>query len=477
MIPQLRDYQVRAVEMLRERHRDRPCLVVGTGAGKTTIASEVIRAHTERGGRCLFLVHRRELVDQAHERLAQHGVRAGRIIAGHDEERSLAVQVASIQSLARRKHWPASLVIVDEAHHAVATQYRDVLDRYKDSILIGCTATPLRLDGKGLGDMFGCLVEPVTTATLVEQGFLVAPRVFAPPVDLKGIHMRAGDYSLPELIERVSPLVGSITETWFERANGLRTVAFACSIDHSRQIVAAFQARGVSAAHLDGTMPREERAKVIAALRSGEVTLMSSCSIVSEGFDLPALQCAIQARPTKSLAMHRQQIGRIMRPPGPVVVLDHAGNHHEHGLVTDPIEWSLEGKPKKPPATPTRQCKECFAIYDTSLLACPECGAVPEPSALVNAPGVENDGELTEFKSREAKAEFYRELVIEASRRWYAIGWARVRYRNKFGAFPRFPEIEAQEYQCREHEPTWREYGPRRVLRCDRCCRTETVDV
>lgn len=474
-MPMLRDYQVKAIELLRQRHRDRPCLVVGTGAGKTTIASEIIRAHVERNGRALFLVHRRELVDQAFDRLAQHGVKAGRIIAGHDEDRALPVQVASIQSLARRAHWPASLVIIDEAHHAVAETYRAMLDRYAGSIIMGMTATPLRLDGKGLGDMFGCLIEPVTTAALVEQGYLVAPKVFAPPIDLKGIRTRAGDYSLPELVEHVSPLIGSITETWFQRANGMRTVAFACSIEHSREIVAAFQSKGVSAAHLDGTMPRDERKAVLDKLRSGEVTLMSSCSIVSEGFDLPALQCAIQARPTKSLAMHRQQIGRIMRPPGPVIVLDHAGNHHEHGMVTDPVTWSLDGNPKKERATPTRQCSECFAIYDASLPACPECGVVPELDARATQPGVENEGELEEFKSRESKADWYRATVIDASRSRYAIGWARMRYKAKFGTFPRFPEIEEHEYDCSKHNPVVTAYGPRRVMRCAQCCRSKDV--
>lgn len=470
MIPQLRDYQERAIQMLRERHKDRPCLVVGTGAGKTTIAAEVIRSAVARGGRCLFLVHRRELVDQAVDRLAQHGVTSGRIIAGHPEQRELPVQCASVQSLARRVHWPASLVFVDEAHHAVASTYRTVLDRYPDAVLVGLTATPLRLDGKGLGDMFGCLVEPVTTAELVERGFLVAPKVYAPPVDLKGIRTQGGDYRLPELVQRVSPLVGSITDTWHERANGMRTVAFACTIEHSRMIVDAFDKRGVKAAHLDGTMPRDERAEIIAGVRSGAITLVSSCSVISEGFDVPDLQCAIQARPTKSLAMHRQQIGRIMRPPGPVIVLDHAGNHHEHGLVTDPIEWSLTGQPKKPPSQSTRTCRECFAVYDAALERCPDCGAVPEPTPT-RPPGVENDGELEEFRSRQSREQAYRELVRTASRSWYALGWARMRYKARFGVFPRLPEVERDEYECREHEPVLTHYGPRTVLRCSRCCR------
>lgn len=459
--------------MLRERCRDRPLYVAGTGSGKTTVASEIIRRHTERGGRSLFLVHRKELVDQAVNRLADHSITAGRIRAGDATALHLPVQVASILTLARRKHWPASLVIVDEAQHAPSQSFRNVLDRYPDAIICGLTATPCRLDGKGLGDYFGCIVEPITTAELVAAGYLVAPKVFAPPVDLSGIKKSMGDYSLPELVDRVSPLVGSITATWLERARGMRTICFACTIEHSRKIVEAFQAAGVNAAHVDGTTAEAEREDALTKLRAGDIDIISNVALFGEGVDMPELQCVILARPTKSLALFRQAVGRVLRPPGPVIVLDHAGNHHEHGLVTDPVIWSLTGAVRKPQAASVRTCRVCFALYDPALPACPDCGTVALPEPRATKPGVENEGELVEFKTRESKADYYRAVVIDASRSRYAIGWARMRYKAKFGTFPRFPEIEEEEYECPDHAPVLAVYGPKRVLRCGKCCRSE----
>ena len=466
----LRPYQQRAVTMLREHHRDRPLLCLPTGAGKTTVAAEVIRSATSRGNRAAFLVHRRELVDQAVARLAHFGVQAGRILAGHPEERDLPVQVASIPTLVRREHWPAEVVIVDECSHATSASWGRCLDRYAESFVIGLTATPIRLDGRPLGDIFGCLVEPVTTQELVDAGHLVAPEVFAPPVDLSKIRKRAGDYSLPEVYERMNPLTGSIVSTWLERTPGQRTVVFAVNVKHSQEIVAAFQQQGVAAEHIDGANPRED---TLARLRSGETTLVSNCMVLSEGWDLPALQCAVLARPTKSLALFRQMVGRIMRPPGPVTVLDHAGNHHEHGEVTEPVEWSLEGKPARSlNLDPLRTCSECFAIYPPAAEECPQCGNRNEP-VIARQPGVENPGELVRF-TRSDKALWYAEQVRMASALGYKIGWARGQYKSRWGSWPRFSDIERAEYECKAHNPVLQQYGPRTVMRCPVCCREES---
>ena len=211
--------------MLRERHRDRPLLCLPTGSGKTSVAAEIIRSAVAKGHRCIFLVHRAELVDQAVDRLAEFGVPAGRIHAGHPEDRALPVQVACIPTLVRRKHWPAQLVIVDECSHAVSESWSKVIGRYdgipwrnaaqsEPAFVIGLTATPIRLDGKGLGDIFGAIVEPVSTRTLITAGYLVEPKVFAPPVDLSRLPVRGGDYSIPELAVRMQKLTGSITNEW-----------------------------------------------------------------------------------------------------------------------------------------------------------------------------------------------------------------------------------------------------------------------
>lgn len=471
----LRDYQLRAIDMVRARAHDRPLLVVGTGAGKTTIAAEIIRRTTERGKRSIFLVHRRELVDQAVDRLAQFGIKAGRILAGHPERRDRLVQVASIPTLLRREHWPADVCFVDEAAHAVSDSWRKIIARYDGSLVIGLTATPIRLDGRGLGDLFGCIVEPVTTRELIDRGYLVEPRVFAPPVDLRGIKVRAGDYDIPQLAERMSKLVGSITREWQRWAPGQSTVAFAVNVEHSRAIVAAFEAIAVRAAHVDYSMAHKPRAKVLRDLREGRLDLVSQVQLLSEGWDLPTLQCAILARPTKSLALFRQMVGRVMRPPGPVVVIDHAGNHHEHGLVTDPIVWTLDTTKKKPTSTApaVRTCLECYAVIPPGAETCPACGAPIPIRSEATPPAVDNPGELVQLDLSGRPVlpplseleSIYRRMVQSASFKRRKLGSARAIYKERFGVWPRFGEIERAEYKCSGHEWEQKPYG----TRCARC--------
>ena len=474
--------------MVRERARERPLLCLPTGAGKTSVASEIIRLTTLRGRRSVFLVHRRELVDQAVARLRHFGVDTGIIAAGYPEHRSRPVQVASIPTLLKRDHAPADLVIVDECSHAVSASWSRCLERYEGALIIGLTATPIRLDGKGLGDLFGCIVEPVTTRELISAGYLVEPRVFAPPVDLSRLRVRAGDYAIPELAERMTKLVGSITKTWQQHAAGQSTVVFAVNVEHSLAIVDAFRAIGVRADHVDYKTAAGERARILRDLRNGKLDMVSQVQLLSEGWDLPTLKCAVLARPTKSLALFRQMVGRVMRPPGPVLVLDHAGNHHEHGLVTEAIPWSLDTPVKRTAQGPAvRTCIVCFAVIAPGLDACPACGAACVRISEGVAPQVENPGELVEFAAppakvyekapQDEKAEAYRKLVRSASMNDYRLGWARMNYQKRFGTWPRFGEIEREEYECSKHDWEPKEYGWKKVLRCKRCFETHRAEV
>lgn len=256
----LRDYQQRAVTDIRaalSRHRA-VVLALQTGGGKTVIACEIIRRVIERGRRVLFVVHRIELVEQAVARLEAFGIRPGVIKAGYREHRDRPIQVACVPTLIRREFPPADLVILDECHHGVSASWLRVVRHYRDAgaWTLGITATPLRLDGKPLGDVFDAIVEPVTTADLIRDGHLIEPTVFAPPLDLAGVRTRMGDYALPELVERVSPLTGHVTKTWAEHGRGLRTLAFACNVKHSRMLEDAFRAVGARVAHVDGTSSR-----------------------------------------------------------------------------------------------------------------------------------------------------------------------------------------------------------------------------
>jgi len=315
----------------------------------------------------------------------------------------------------------------------------------------------------------------VTTRELIDRGDLIEPMVFAPPIDLSGVRVRRGEYDMPEVARRMDKLVGSITATWMQRGAGKRTAVFAVNVDHSRRIVDAFRALGVRADHLDYKMAHRPRAEILRRLRDGQIDMVSQVMLLSEGWDLPALQCAVLARPTKSLALFRQMVGRVMRPPGPVVVLDHAGNHHEHGPVTDEIQWTLDSRERAArTAEPLTTCPVCFAMFPPAAKFCPACGAPRPVRDEADPPGVDNPGGLVEFKSprkatQQEKQLAYRALVQTASMRGYKLAWARIRYRETYGVWPRFRMIERSEYQCSEHEWEWKDIGPRRVQRCARC--------
>lgn len=475
---QLRAYQSAALDQLRRRWREAPVYCAPTGSGKTCVLAEIARGAVAKGGRVLIIAHTRQIVKQTAARFAAYGLDVSCIMAG-ERPRPSAVYCASIQTLSRRGYPQASVVLIDEAHHCVSDTFAPLIKHYREAgaFISGATATPARLDGRGLGDVFGAIVQTVTIRSLIDQGFLVEPKVFAPPVDLSGIRTRAGDYALPELATRMAGLVGSLTKTWLERASGMRTIAFAVNVAHSRLIVEAFSALGVRAAHIDGETPTEERDAVLARLHDGDLTMVSSCMLISEGFDLPALQCAILARPTKSLVLFRQQVGRVMRPPGPVIVLDHAGNHHEHGPVTSEIEWSLKDKPKRPPgdvAEPVRTCPKCFAVLPPAVRVCPECGHEMAREEA-EPPGVENPGVLVEFKApergtKDEEAAWYRTNVAEASITQRSLGWARYRFKDKWGVWPRgMKQIEVDNYECPGHVWEQKALGPRIVMRCKYC--------
>ncbi len=441
---QLRDYQHHAVDDVIATLDNRPILVSPTGSGKTTMATEIVE---RLGAPTLWLAHRKELIDQAAERLEAHGLRIGIVMSGYASDPDAQVQVASIQTLIRRDKPHAKLIIVDECHHAAADTYQRVLDEYPGAAVVGLTATPFRLDGRGLGDLFGGLVVAAWADELCDSGFLHKPRVWASKApDLRGIRVVAGDYSLGALAERsnTAELNADIIQTWQKHAAGRRTVAFAVDIAHSRAITEAFCEVGVAAEHLDGNTSRTERGEILHRLRTGQTQVVSNCMVLTEGWDLPALECAIIARPTASLNLHLQMIGRVMRAcdgKDGAIVLDHAGNHHVHGLVTHRLNYTLSDE-KVGFSEPLglRRCGNCGLLFETSEPCCPECGWVPvsTDSGQRRQSAVHGQGELTEFD--DTSFEYRREvwIQIEAQRMvsGYKPGWSYYRFEDRFGVNP-----------------------------------------
>lgn len=288
-----------------------------------------------------------------------------------------SVQVASIASLARRlcRHRDFDFIIVDEAHHAISPSWRGVIKDQRRALVLGVTATPERLDGKGLGDIFEELVLGPTTAELIKDGFLSKYTAFAPVApDLSAISTRAGDYAVDELAGVMAKpvVIGSAVDQYEKLALGKRAIVYAVNIQHS---------------HLDGDTPREERRALIEALATGEIEILTNCGLISEGLDVPAVEAVLLARPTQSLALFLQQVGRALRPaPGKdrALILDCAGNLYRHGLPDDDRQWTLEGKARRQreqsDMPQLRRCEHCEAVNPPKAPTCVACGADLRPT-------------------------------------------------------------------------------------------------
>jgi DNA repair protein RadD len=403
----LRPYQSAGVESIRVKIRGgarRVLVVAPTGAGKTVIFSHVVAGALSRGKRCLVVAHRRELINQAYAKLLANGLpesEVGVIMGGDARRRPAApIQVGSIDTLRNRAKPPADLVIIDEAHRALSKSYTDLVEAYPDAVHAGFTATPFRADNRGLGDLYEALVVVATPRVLIGEGYLVEPRVWTVPAsklpDLSGVRVKGGDYDERELAAAVdrSSLVGDIVDHWRKHAAGVRTVAFAVSVEHSKHIAEQFRAAGVAAEHLDGETPTAERDAILGRLERGETLVVSNCGVLCEGWDQPSVKCCILARPTKSTGLYLQQAGRILRPwqNARAVVLDHAGCAAAHGLPQDEREYSLEGGRKRAGAkneAPVKTCEGCYAVVPAGTAECPECGKefAAEPRQLEHKPG------------------------------------------------------------------------------------------
>jgi superfamily II DNA or RNA helicase len=462
--PTLRSYQRDVIDRIKAEiasGHGRICLVAPTGSGKTVIAVALI-AEGGLGRRGLFVVHRRELTAQTSSKLHDVGADHGIIQAGFPTRPCARVQVASAQTLHARAVRmgtidmpPADLVIIDEAHHARAHTYERLIAAYPDAIILGLTATPCRGDGRGLGNIFERLVECPSPAELTRDGYLVPVKIFAPSrPELSGIRVARGDYVKSQLAERVNTtkLVGDIVEHWHRLGEGRRTVVFTVNVAHSVHIRNEFRQSGALAEHIDGSTPLVERKKILAGFAAGTIDIVCNCAVLTEGWDRPEASCLVLARPTKSLGLYRQMVGRIVRPaPGKTdaIILDHAGGVFAHGFPDDEIVWTLRedrcatntahaarGQHRAPTLT---TCPECSAVRLEGQ-PCPKCSWRPvrKPAPVDVAAG--ELGQVSRDRSvhrlPEDRELFHQQLAWIAQHRGYKPGWVAHKYREKFGAWP-----------------------------------------
>lgn len=397
----MRPYQGRIIEEVQANFRAgvrAQVVTAPTGSGKTALAANMLHRAAERGRRSWFVVHRRELIMQAASAFAREGLPFGIVSAGFPSSPGKMVQICSIQSLVRRldKVAKPTMVVWDEAHHSAASSWSTVYDANPQAWHVGLTATPQRLDGKGLDAYFQRIVMGPTVAELIAQGWLAGYKLYAPPgVDATGFTVRMGDYvrSQVEAAADRPHITGCALEHYRRLAPGRTALIFASSIRHSQHVADQFTAAGIRAAHLDGDTPTAERDQILRQFRAGEVTVLTNVALFGEGFDVPGIHCVLDLAPTCSLTNWLQRCGRALRPcdgKDHAIILDAAGNAMRHGLPDDDREWSLAGREEKPQSrVATRTCPECFYVVRPWEKVCPDCGHVfaPKPREIATVAG------------------------------------------------------------------------------------------
>lgn len=424
----------------------RVILVAPTGAGKTVIASELISRLSSAGDvPILFLAHRHELLQQCNTKLQNNGISQNDIELITAKTKKIKygkrVYIASIQTLVRRK-FDVSIktIFIDEAHRSAAKSYTQIINKFPSSRIVGLSATPIRLDNKPLGEIFQQMIIASDIPSLINDGVISKVKCFASPLhfDLSKIKMDKRDYNKGELEEKMSRvlLIGNILKTWLKFANGKKTVIFAIGLEHAGKIRAKFAESNICTEVISGEMKLEDREKIIKEwMMSDNLHIIINVMILTEGFDFPALEVAILARPTKSLALYLQmcgRVGRIADGKKESIILDHAGCISEHGLPDEKREWSLEQKESKERILTLQVCPSCNHVFNLAISApsiCPECGCNIKPAGIVRNKKEEIkeiEGELIRIHPFTKKSEIqseYDNLMDKAIQKRFKRGW------------------------------------------------------
>jgi superfamily II DNA or RNA helicase len=461
MIVHLRDYQKKLIERVRDSYRAgfrAPLVVLPTGGGKTFVFAYITYLMYAKGKRVTILAHRDSIMRQIHDALTVLQVPHG-IIASGRTAINQQVNVASVYTYARRTEQIISpdLFIIDEAHHVRASTWKKIIKASSRARLLGVTATPIRLDGLGLGvsvnGFFDQLIEGPDIRWMIKNNFLCDYDYYSPVVrvDESKLTSSGSDYSLKKLNEIYNKpvIIADAVGKYNSICPGEPGIAFCVSIDHAEETARAFNQAGFSAMALHSGMSYLEIRSAIKALAERRIDLLTSCDIISEGTDIPAATVALLMRKTQSTGLYLQQVGRVLRfeKNKTAKILDLVGNRYIHGLPDDTRVWSLDQKRKKKNSTPVlsgkRECPRCNFVFNPQP-TCPRCGFIYTPAGrdleVIEGELIKEQQEQQRQKEQEIKIKKLRErahattleelLKIE-KQRGYKNGWARIIWNNR----------------------------------------------
>lgn len=464
----------------------RAAIVTGaTGCGKTVVFTIIATRAAGFGRRVLILAHRDRLLKQTRDKILASGGDVGVIQAKYTESLYKPIQLASVQSLIRRIRknpslYKFDLIIIDEAHLSMARTYREIVDALPNAKVLGFTATPWRLDGKGLGTQAGGFYDAIVNGPqmgyLTERGYLCRAEVYGPQVqiDLSNVGTERGEYieeEVAEIMDKPS-ITGNCIEQYKSICPGKRAIAWCVNLKHARHVCDQFNAAGIPAEVLHGDHEEEEREAAIARLVSKQTLVIVFCQLLVEGVDIPEIECVIMLRPTRSLTSYRQTGGRGARPlltGSPIFaddddegrldfiansekpcfyVIDHAGLTYIHGFLDDDIEWSLEGAQKKKkkdkksePIEKTAQCPVCYKIFPPAPV-CPNGHEQPKRDRKLNeVPGqlqkiTKESVEVRKAQQKQRKKEIAAAKTLDevkslANKYGYSEKWAEIKFKFK----------------------------------------------
>lgn len=415
----LRSYQEQLIENLRVKFSlglKRLLAVAPTGSGKTVMFSYMASAAAAKGLNVLILAHREELLFQISETLGEFKCDHSFIMPGVIIDQRQKVQVGSVFTVINNigKFKNPDLIIIDEAHHfASGNTWSKVIANFPGVRIVGVTATPCRLDGKPLNDCFESLVLGPSVADLIKEGALSDYVAFTPDlVTVDELKITAGDYNKGQmdLMMNKPAITGDAIKEWFKLAKGKKTIVFCVTVEHAKNVAEAFMSAGVSARAVDGAMDKLTRRQILDDFKSGKIEVLTNVNIFTEGFDCKTIECVMLLRPTASLSMYLQMIGRGLRVfpgKGKAILIDHVRAIETHGLPDEEQAWSLSDRIKRRKkidgknVSPVKVCTTCFAANQSLNLFCTYCGA---PFEIKKRSGPDNiDGELKELNKEEFK--------------------------------------------------------------------------
>lgn len=398
MIP-LRDYQEELLNgVYNSMSKGNKNIMVQSpaGSGKSVTMSEVARRATEKGNRVLFIVHRRELVSQI----------KGTFIA-NDVNMELC-HVGMVQTVANRikngKEPIPAIILVDEAHHALAKTYTDIFDSFPKAYVYGFTATPWRMSNKGFTEVFEELILGKSVQWLIDNERLAPFKYYSKNLmNEDKLKTKSGEYTNDSITLALEPRIyGDVIENYRKFANNKKTIIYTHNVESSKTVAENFNEQGYKALQVDGKTPKQQRELAMEMFREGKVNILVNAELYGEGVDVPDCECVILLRPTESLTLFIQQTMRAMRyqPNKQAIIIDHVGNYARHGLPNTEHDWQehfkgTNKKSKSDNSIPIKECPECFGVVESAYTICPYCGC-EFPKEEVQELTVDESAELEE---------------------------------------------------------------------------------